>query len=119
MTTVDERVAELVLRAVEQVPRGRVASYGDLADLVGIGPRQVGAIMRAYGSGVTWWRVTSSSGDLPRHLRESARAPWLAEGITWKPNDLGCRISEYRCDLRELARSWDHATADLRGSATD
>ena len=27
---------ERVLRAVEQVPRGRVVSYGDLASLVGI-----------------------------------------------------------------------------------
>lgn len=119
MAGVDERVAELVLRAVEQVPRGRVVAYGDLAGLVGIGPRQVGSIMRTYGSGVTWWRVTSSSGDLPQHLHEEARVRWLEEGIAWKPNGLGCRIHEYRCDLRALARSWDQATADLRGSPDD
>lgn len=113
MTGVDERVAELVLRAVEQVPPGRVVSYGDLAELVGVGPRQVGAIMRTHGSGVTWWRVTSSSGDLPRHLREEARVQWLAEGIEWKPNALGCRIATYRCDLATLARAWERATVDL------
>ncbi len=31
----------------------------------GIGPRQVGSIMKLYGSNVTWWRVTNSYGDLP------------------------------------------------------
>ena len=45
---------ERVLRAVEQVPRGRVVSYGDVASLVGIGPRQVGSIMKAYGGNVAW-----------------------------------------------------------------
>ncbi|UAL29001.1 MGMT family protein [Nocardioides rotundus] len=110
----DERVAELVLRAVEQVPRGRVVSYGDLAELVGTGPRHVGAIMRDYGSGVTWWRVTSSYGDLPAHLREEARARWAEEGIAWKPNGLGCRIRDHRADLARLAADWDRATADLR-----
>lgn len=113
MAGVDERVAELVLRAVEQVPPGRVVSYGDLADLVGIGPRQVGAIMRVYGSGVTWWRVTSFAGDLPRHLHPEVRARWAEEGISWKPNGLGCRIAEYRCDLVQLATDWERATSDL------
>lgn len=114
MVRVDERVAELVLRAVEQVPRGRVASYGDLAELVGVGPRQVGAIMSAYGSGVAWWRVTNSHGDLPRHLYDEARARWAEEGIGWKPNGLGCRIADHRCDLGRLASDWERASADLR-----
>ena len=114
MSVVDERMVELVLRAVEQVPRGCVVAYGDLAGLVGTGPRQVGAIMRHYGSGVTWWRVTSASGDLPPHLREPAAEHWAAEGIVWKPNGLGCRIAHYRCDLGRLADAWESATADLR-----
>lgn len=106
-------MVELVLRAVELIPRGRVASYGDLAELVGIGPRQVGSIMSRYGSGVTWWRVTSSYGDLPGHLRDEARAHWADEGIAWKPNGLGCRIREHRVDLAALGEEWSRATADL------
>ena len=35
---------ERVLRAVELVPAGRVVSYGDLAALVGTGPRGMGAV---------------------------------------------------------------------------
>jgi methylated-DNA-protein-cysteine methyltransferase-like protein len=112
---VDDVLVERVLRAVEQVPRGRVVSYGDLAALVGIGPRQVGSIMKVYGSNVTWWRVTSSSGDLPATLLDEARERWAAEGILLKPNGRGCRISEYRADLDSVATDYERATADLPG----
>lgn len=106
---------ERVLRAVEQVPRGRVVSYGDLASLVGIGPRQVGSIMKVYGANVTWWRVTNASGDLPAPLREPARVRWAEEGVLMKPNGLGCRIADYRADREVLARDYERATADLSG----
>ncbi len=106
---------ERVLRAVEQVPSGRVVSYGDLATLVGIGPRQVGTIMRLYGSNVTWWRVTNASGDLPVPLMDDVRERWALEGILLKPNGRGCRIAEYRADLATLGSDYDRATADLAG----
>lgn len=109
----DDVLVERVLRAVELVPRGRVVSYGDLAALVGTGPRQVGTIMRLYGSNVTWWRVTNASGDLPPNLRPRAFEMWAQEGITLKANGLGCRIRDHRVDLTWLARQHAHATTDL------
>ncbi len=108
----DEVVAERVLQAVELIPRGRVASYGDLAELVGGTPRQVGAVMRLRGGEVAWWRVTSSYGDPPLHLLDEVCMLWLAEGIGWKPNGRGCRIAEYRCDLVQLADDYEQAVAD-------
>jgi alkylated DNA nucleotide flippase Atl1 len=114
---VDEEVAERVLVAAEQVPPGRVVSYGDLAELVGTGPRHVGAVMRCYGSNVSWWRITSSYGDLPEHLRDEARARWAEEGIAWKPNGLGCRIQEHRADLARLADDYEAALARAHGPA--
>ncbi len=113
----DEELVERVLRAVEQVPPGRVVSYGDLAGLVGVGPRLVGRIMSLYGSNVTWWRVTSSYGDLPGHLHDEVRAHWAEEGIAWKPNGLGCRIKVYRADLTKLADDYERAVRGL--GATD
>ncbi len=111
----DDTTVERVLRAVEQVPRGRVVSYGDLAELVGIGPRQVGAILRAWGAEVTWWRVTSHAGDLPVQLLDRARPHWADEGILVKPNGRGCRIVDYRADLPGLAAAYERVTADLAG----
>jgi methylated-DNA-protein-cysteine methyltransferase-like protein len=112
---VDDLVVERVLRAVEQVPPGRVVSYGDIAALVGVGPRQVGSVMRAYGGNVTWWRVVSAYGDLPRPLLDAARELWAAEGIRVKPNGRGCRIADHRADLDSVASRYERATADLPG----
>ncbi len=109
----DEELAERIVRAAELVPPGRVVAYGDLADLVGCGPRHVGNVMRLMGGQVAWWRITNSSGDLPKHLRAEARVHWAREGIAWKPNGLGCRIRDHRADLPALADAYEAATADL------
>ncbi len=109
----DEVLAEKVLRAVELVPPGRVVSYGDLAELVGTGPRHVGAIMREYGAGVAWWRVVSAAGDPPSFKRQRVFEHWADEGILVKRNGRGCRMAEYRADLAELADRHAKAIADL------
>lgn len=109
----DDVLVERVLRAVELVPRGQVLSYGDIAALVGTGPRQVGSIMRLYGSNVTWWRVTNAAGDLPPNLLTRAREHWAEEGITVRANGRGCRIREHRVDLTWLATEHARATIDL------
>ncbi len=114
---VDEVLVERVLRAVEQVPAGRVVSYGDLAALVGIGPRQVGSILRHWGDNVTWWRVTGHAGDFHADLLARARPHWDEEGIRVKPNGRGCRIADHRADLSALAADYARATADLTDGA--
>lgn len=61
-----EEYVEAVLSLVEQVPPGRVVTYGVLADAVGRGgPRQVGRVMALHGGGVPWWRVVRASGEPP------------------------------------------------------
>ncbi len=85
--------AERVLDVAELIPRGRVMTYGDVAEwLEEGGPRQVGRAMALYGGAVPWWRVVRADGQLlPGHelralerygeegtpLREASRA---AEG---------------------------------------
>ncbi|WP_347756029.1 MGMT family protein [Agrococcus sp. ProA11] len=108
-----ELVIERVLRCVELVPEGRVAAYGVIAGICGIGPRQVGSILRHYGSDVTWWRITSHAGDFPGDVLERALPHWRAEGIAVKPNGLGCRYADYAVDVGELAAHWQAAVADL------
>lgn len=106
-------MVEHVLRAVEQVPSGRVTSYGAIAELMGGTARQVGSVMRFYGSNVTWWRVVNASGDVPAHLRGAARQHWSTEGIEWKPNGLGCRITDYRVDPIDWGRRYAEAVREL------
>lgn len=109
----DERLVELVLRAVDLIPPGRVAAYGDLGRLVGIGPRQVGAVLSRYADGSPWWRVTGADGNFAPALLERARPHWLEEGIELKAGGRGCRIEEHRADLGRLAQEWTTAVADL------
>ena len=67
----EESYAELVLCAVEQIPPGRVATYGDIAEIVGRGgPRQVGHVLARFGGGVPWWRVVRADGRPARSLEE-------------------------------------------------
>ena len=80
-----EEYAELVLRCVEQVPPGRVTTYGAVAEAVGMlvgggGPRQVGSVMAQRGGPVPWWRVVRADGSLPPSHLDEARQSYLAEG---------------------------------------
>lgn len=109
----NEELVERILIAVEQIPPGRVAAYGEIAELVGTGPRHVGRVMALHGSGVAWWRVTTSHGDLPASHHRTARVHWAREGITWKPNGLGCRIADHRADLVRLADDYARASRHL------
>ena len=58
--------AEEVLEMVEHIPPGRVMSYGDIAEYIGNGgPRQVGAVMSAWGGecpGGGWYARTEAPG---------------------------------------------------------
>jgi methylated-DNA-protein-cysteine methyltransferase related protein len=100
----DEFAAERVLLAADLVPRGRVASYGDLGRLAGVGPRQVGAIMAERGSEVSWWRIVSASGVLPAPLAARAAEHWDAEGITHV--DGRVQMRRHRVDAAELSASY-------------
>ncbi len=95
-----EEYVERVLSLVEQIPAGRVMSYGAIADWIGSGgPRQVGAVMALYGGGVPWWRVVRADGSLPDSHTDRAREAYLEEqtpmrgGLTDRP----------RVDIRHAA----------------
>jgi alkylated DNA nucleotide flippase Atl1 len=81
---------DAVLSLVEQVPRGRVTTYGALADALhdtfGRGPRAVARVMSLHGAGVTWWRCIRSDGTLPDRLLDEARQAWLEEGTPLRPS---------------------------------
>lgn len=73
--------AEDVLELVEQIPPRHVATYGDLAELLGRGgARGVGNVLARYGSDVPWWRVVRAGGGFPLGHEEEALGHYRAEG---------------------------------------
>ena len=98
-----EAYVEQVLAAVETIPRGRVMSYGDVAEYVGAGgPRQVGHVMSRHGGGVPWWRVIRADGSPPSCHDGEALGLLRAEGTPM-------RADGRRVDMRRAR--WDGVAA--------
>ena len=73
-----ERVRARVRSVIKKIPRGRVATYGQIAALAGIPgqPRRVSQALRgATESGIPWQRVVSAGGVLGL-ARYDAMAGW-------------------------------------------
>lgn len=109
----DDLTVERVLRTVEAIAPGRVAAYGQIGAIAGVGPRLVGRIMREWGSSVPWWRVTSHDGTVAPPLRARAFAHWADEGIAVRPDGTGCRMRDAGADLEALRTSARAASEDL------
>ena len=80
---------EMFYRVVRKLPRGRVASYGQIAELAGFDghARQIGYALHALpdGSGVPWHRVVNAKGEIsPRSAGDSHELQRMlleAEGV--------------------------------------
>lgn len=114
----DDRHAR-IWATVNEVPEGRVASYGQIAELAGIprGARQVGYALRMLprGHGVPWHRVLRAGGRIAfppgsRQHREQ-RSRLEAEGVTVTAGKVDMRRYRWQPDLDELLwkprASWD------------
>jgi alkylated DNA nucleotide flippase Atl1 len=117
-----ERDWERVRRVVEALPEGTWTSYGDLAELIGTGPRQVGAYMRD-GNVARAYRVLTAGGTVSEGFRWSdgrtgREVPDLlrADGVTVSGKgraDRSQRMSVY--DLKLLAAELDEDEPTLDG----
>jgi methylated-DNA-protein-cysteine methyltransferase-like protein len=61
------RFSDLVLKIVKAIPKGKVASYGQIALMAGEprAARQVGWVLNQKSDGQTpWWRVINNSGRI-------------------------------------------------------
>jgi len=75
-----------IYRIVRKIPRGSVLSYGDIGRIVGTGPRQVAAAMRACPAGLPWHRVVGAGGTIrtPGEYAWIQRERLIAEGIRFR-----------------------------------
>jgi methylated-DNA-protein-cysteine methyltransferase-like protein len=95
----DNDYRERVFRVVRSIPRGRVMTYGQIAEILGEGytPRTVGFVMHSSNDKTPWHRVINAQGGcstrglvLPHDKQQRMLE---AEGVSF--NDRG------RCDLQK------------------
>lgn len=97
----DENLIYNILSVVEEIPEGRVASYGQIAMLIGRerNSRLVGKAlsMAEYYGEYPCHRVVNHAGRLAPHFTEQ-RARLQDEGVEFKEN--GCvDMSKYRWEI--------------------
>ena len=98
-----------VYRIVEQIPKGNVASYGQIAKLLGSPrwARQVGWAMRTCPDGLPWQRVVKADGSIAGGRHAPVRKAMLeAEGV--------CFTLDGRVDM-SLCQWEPVSPADSRG----
>jgi methylated-DNA-protein-cysteine methyltransferase-like protein len=80
-----DALAQRILACVEQIPCGRVFTYGDVAEYVGASsPRIVGRVLALDDGSVPWHRVLRADGTLAEHLYTEQRQRLLAEGVRFR-----------------------------------
>lgn len=96
----DPKYRERVYKIVRRIPRGRVMTYGQIAELLGDGytPRTVGFCMHSSPDGTPWQRVLNSQGKtstgkivLPQDKQQRLLE---LEGVVFDKNG--------RCDLQQF-----------------
>ena len=91
----DEELHERMRQAIRDVPAGRVATYGDIAAMVGApSPRMVGAMLAEDGHDLPWHRILRASGTPAPHLAREQLARLRAEGVLADGQRINLR--EYR-----------------------
>ncbi|MDO4630966.1 MAG: MGMT family protein [Corynebacterium sp.] len=91
-----DELTEHILIVCDGIPTGQVASYGDIAAVVGTSPRRVGNIMATHGQLTCWWRVVRSDGT--SSVADRAQVKWSAEGTPHEGTRV--RIAECRATLK-------------------
>ena len=82
MSRVSDDDVELVRALVTKIPRGKVATYGDIASAAGLSsPRIVGWIMRTDSADLPWHRVIRSNGQPAPHIATRQLELLRAEGV--------------------------------------
>jgi alkylated DNA nucleotide flippase Atl1 len=84
-------LADSILLVTDAIPAGQVSTYGDIAKVVGCGPRLVARVLAGSGGDARWWRVVRSNGTIAEHLVGEASQRLAAEGVA---------VREGRVDLK-------------------
>ncbi len=94
MTPAEKSFHDRVIAAIKAVPRGRVATYGQIASLAG-SPRAARQVVRVLHSSsrkhkLPWHRIVNGRGRIslkPGEGYEEQKARLMAEGVTFAIDD--------------------------------
>jgi len=95
------KISDTVLNIVGSIPKGKVASYGQVALMAGFprGARQVGWILHQLGDNSPWWRIINNSGRIStsclEHTALLQKELLINEGVR-VTNKLKIDIEKYR-----------------------
>ncbi len=101
-----ERTFRRIYRVVGRIPEGTVATYGQIAGIVGVGPRQVGQALKALpvDTKCPWHRVINARGTVS--IRVGARKAYLvqqrllkAEGVTFVKGKVDLDVYRWHADV--------------------
>lgn len=116
-----DRIARMhrIWETIAEIPKGSVASYGQIADIAGIprGARQVGYALRHLpdGHGVPWHRVLQASGKIAfekgsRAYKEQSKR-LMMEDVAVMAGKVDMKKYRWQPDLDELlwkpTSAWD------------
>ena len=74
-------LADSILMVADAIPSGQVSTYGDLARVVGCGPRLVARVLASSDGQVCWWRVVRADGTIAEHLVAEGSQRLASEGV--------------------------------------
>ncbi|AHH94389.1 MGMT family protein [Kutzneria viridogrisea] len=78
----DEELVELIRSVITRIPEGRVATYGDIADIARApSPRMVGKVLQEDGHDLPWQRVLRANGTCAPHIAHEQLDRLRAEGV--------------------------------------
>ena len=104
---------ERVLDVVTLIPRGKVMSYGDIAEYLGEGgPRQVAKVMSTYGNEVPWHRVLRSNGTCAEQVAIEQIALLRQEPVVFDSTRTRVRMAQSRWDGHQPTRKNRSSSSD-------
>lgn len=101
-TSSAEEKQHLIWALIRRIPRGKVATYGDIAEATGVpmNPRQVGFALRKAppGMNLPWQRVLGSGGriSLPGQAGLDQRFRLEAEGVKFAGRKVRMDLHQHR-----------------------
>ncbi len=90
-------LADSILLATDAIPAGRVSTYGDVARVVGCGPRLVARVLAGSGGEACWWRVVRADGTIAAHLVAEGTARLVEEGVPVRAGRVD--LARFRAEL--------------------